>query len=80
MKGRAWDCATDALYYSVYNEFRSGYTYPIDAGSHWRTRVPSTGSSRGYEIEKMPQYNSNGVPSMWLHLQRQPGYDTPDAP
>ena len=80
MRGRAWDCDTDALYYSVYNEFRSGYTYPIDAGSHWRTRVPSTGSSRGYEIEKMPQYNSNGVPSTWLHLQREPGYDTPDAP
>ena len=75
MRGRAWDCSTDALYYSVYNEFRNGQTYPVSAGSFWRTRIPATGNSRGYEIEKMPQ-----PAGTWLHLQRQPGTDMPDAP
>lgn len=71
MRGRAWDCPTDALYTSVYNEFKGGETSPIDAGAYWRSRIPSTGNSRGYEIEKMPVSGST-----WLHLQRQPGVDT----
>jgi hypothetical protein len=74
MRGRAWDCATDALYVSVYNEFRSTHSTPIPVGNpifYWRSYVPSTGSSRGYEIEAMENYTNK-----WLHLVRQPGKDT----
>lgn len=67
MRGRAWDCGTDSLYTDVFNEFRNGYTWPIGIGIKWRTRVETTGNSRGYEIEKMEDYTNK-----WLHLQRQP--------
>ena len=71
MRGRAWDCATDSLYTSVYNEFKNGQSIPISVGTtYWRSRIPTSGNSRGYEIEQMPQGSST-----WLHLQRQPGYD-----
>ncbi len=75
MRGHAWDCATDALYYSVKNEFKGSGTNGPPDGSYWRTNVPTTDNSRGYEIEKMPVKDE-----IWLHLQRQPGVDTPDAP
>lgn len=76
MRARAWDCGTSSLYTAVRNEFRNGQTDPIDAGGYWRSRIPTTGNSRGYEIEKMP---NNG--STWLHLQRQPGSDNaPEKP
>lgn len=70
MRGRAWDCGIDALYTSLFNEFRAGQTYPISSyDTLWESRVPTTSYSRGFEIEKMPVSGST-----WLHLQRQPGY------
>jgi hypothetical protein len=70
MRGRAWDAPADALYSPVYNEFRNGQSTPIDLGAMnlWRSRVPTTSNTRGYEIEKMPRDGST-----WLHLVREPG-------
>ncbi|MDQ6422212.1 D-Ala-D-Ala carboxypeptidase family metallohydrolase [Paenibacillus sp. LHD-117] len=71
MRGRAFDAGGQSLYNSVYNEFKYTSSTPIAVGtSYWRTRV-SNGKSGGYEIETMPRDGS-----YWLHLQRQPGYDT----
>ncbi len=72
MRGRAWDAALDSLYTSAYDEFCNGESTPIDVAGYnfWRSRVPTTSNSRGYEIEKMPTGGDT-----WLHLQRQPGVD-----
>lgn len=76
---RLKEVALRLLYCIKRNNLKSttGAFAPIDAGSTlWRSRIPTTSNSRGYEIEKMPVSGST-----WLHLQRQPGNDTaPDSP
>lgn len=73
IRGRAFDANEDALYASVYNEFKSTSSTPIDCApgwGMWRTRV-TNGNSGGYEIEKMEAKTDK-----WLHLQVKPGVDT----
>jgi len=72
MRGRAWDCPTDALYTAV-----QAAEFTVDGGNaYWRANNPTTSYSRGYEIERMESRDNK-----WLHMQRQPGYDTnPDSP
>lgn len=72
IRGRAFDADQDALYTSVYNEFKGSNSTPINCSpwAMWRTRVTS-GKSGGYEIEKMESKTDK-----WLHLQVKPGVDT----
>ena len=79
MRGRAIDAtsgwSTSGLYSNVYNEFKGSYSTPINYNSTiWRSRVSGTSNDKtgAYAIEKMPQTNSDGTQSWWLHLEVAP--------